>query len=337
MDRILARPTAALFPAVCLLAALLGRSDAVFRLVLFYFVLEGFTLCAADAFRNAAAREPGVKRVDRRFGGALMQILIGCGLFALGTRYILKSGDTMYLLDDVFPIAASALLVIIEHLFEERMFAVGRRIDGILLSVLSNLLLFTGLCISSGNDCILIVLTGLVVLIALITSLFVAPFRSFSLIPRNYGFAPKAVVQTLLYPAVAAALMNILEIDLPHALAGWILWRLARTVCRRSQDESRPMNLFLIAVCALAVILSAILPLSDAYAVSCLTALVCACVVFLAPSMRLYAGTALLLAGKALCYCLFLPAGVRLVLVYGCCILAAAINLKNALRRKVRA
>ena len=330
------RPTAALFPAVCLIAALLGKADTVFGLLTAYFVLEAFTLCAPDAFRNAAARETGVRRVDRRFGGALMQILIGCGALACCAYLILKRDGTFCLLNDISRLACCALLIIIEHTFEERMYALGRPMDGALLAWISNLLLAAGIFVTGKNDLILLILTGLAVLISLITSLFVAPFKSFSLVPRNYGFSPRAIVQTLLYPAVAAAGMNFFGIDLPHALAGWILWRLARTVCRRSQDESLPMNLLLIAVCAVAVGLSVFFPVAVPYAYACLAALLCAVIVFLAPSMRLYVGTVLLLLAAAELNFGFLPENARtaaLVLPA----LAVVLNLKNALRKKVRA
>lgn len=330
------RPTAALFPAVCLIAALFGRAPLTAFLLIFYFILEAFTLCAPDAFRNAAARETGVRRVDRRFGGALMQILIGCTAFAAFVCFVLQVNDFFYGLSEICQLAGCAALIIIEHTFEERMYALGRPMDGALLAWISNLLLAAGIFLTGDSELILLILTGLAVLISLITSLFVAPFKSFSLVPRNYGFSPKAIVQTLLYPAVAAAGMNFFGIDLPHALAGWILWRLARTVCRRSQDESLPMNLLLIAVCAVAVGMSIFFPVAVSYAYTCLAALVCAIIVFLAPSLRLYAGTALLLLAAAELNFGFLPENARTA-VLALPTVAIVLNLKNALRKKVRA
>ena len=333
MNQILSRPSAALFPAVCLIAALMGNTESVFLLLTFYFTLQLLTLCALDAFRNAAAREPGIRRVDMRFGGAIAQILIGGAIFAAGLGCMPKptDADSFSLAAVILPAIASGC-IIIEQTFEERMFALSRPMDGALLAVIANLLMAIGLFIPGKGEIVLAASAGLGALIALIASLFIAPFRSFSMLPRNYGFAPKAALQTLLYPAAAAALMNVLSMDLTHALAGWVLWRLSRTTCRRSHDESRPMNLLLIALCAALIAAASFLPWAAAYALACLAALVCAAIVFLAPSVRLYAGMALLLAAEA---------GLRFdwhpILVCALCAGSIALNLKNAFLRKVSA
>lgn len=337
MNQRLARPSAMLFPALCLIAALLRGAETVFLLLVFYFSFQLLTLCAPDAFRNAAAREPGVRRVDKRFGGAIAQILIGAAVLAAGLYFMPKPGETdTFTMTSIILPAAAALLIIIEQTFEERMFALGRPIDGSLLALIANLLLAVGLAFPGENCEILAASAAAGTLIALIASPMVAPMKSFSLLPRNYGYSPKAAAQTLLYPAAAAALMNFIEIDLPHALAGWILWRLARTTCRRAADESRPMNLTLITVCACAVGASVFLPWMAPYALACLLALICACVVFLAPSARLYIGVGLLLIADARHYFI----NFTIYAQVAACVLAAAaiiLNLKNALLRKVSA
>ena len=77
MKRSLMRPTAVLFPLALLAAALLGNAAAVAELFICYCVMQLFTLCSVDAFRNAAAREPGVRRVDKRFGGTFPVVILG--------------------------------------------------------------------------------------------------------------------------------------------------------------------------------------------------------------------------------------------------------------------
>ena len=83
MNRRLMRPTAALFPLAALIAAAMGSAlDG--RLMLLYYALQLFTLCAVDCFRNGAAREAGVRRADRRFGGGITQLVLGTGLLLAG-------------------------------------------------------------------------------------------------------------------------------------------------------------------------------------------------------------------------------------------------------------
>ena len=72
MKRGLMRPTDILFPLAGIAAALLNFPEILTETILYYYMLQIFSLCAVDSFRNAAAREPGVRRVDKRFGGALI-------------------------------------------------------------------------------------------------------------------------------------------------------------------------------------------------------------------------------------------------------------------------
>ena len=77
MKKILMRPAAALFP----LALILGGAESI-PLLPIYFALQIFSLCAVDSFRNAAAREPGLRRADRRFWGAVLPLLVSLALIA---------------------------------------------------------------------------------------------------------------------------------------------------------------------------------------------------------------------------------------------------------------
>ena len=340
MKKSLLRPTAALFPLAGLAAALLGRGEMVLSLLTMFHCLQLLSLCAADCFRNGAAREPGVRRVDRRFGGALVQLAAGILLLALSGLLPLSRSLNPCLL-------AATACICIEQLFEERMFALSRRLDGAILSFTANLLLFAGLMLEGGaleaplpmffTACA----AALGALIAAVAAYALEPAHGFSLKPRNLALCPRALLQTLLYPALGAAAMLLhrragtLQAQPLPLLSGLILWRLSRTVARRSVDESRPLNLLLLAPNAAMAAAAAFLPSLLPWAASLLLALLCAASVFCAPSVRLWCGVVLCGAALALAALRSLPPSFNSVAV--CALSAAAIilNLKHAFLKRV--
>ena len=352
MNGRLMRPTAALFPLALLIAAAMGRAQAA-SLGLLYYGMQLCTLCAVDCFRNGAAREAGVRRVDRRFGGAILQMMLGIGLMlaAMLLCPVLKKQFSAALF-------AAAGCVTLEQLFEERMFALGRRLDGVVLSGIANLLLLAGLMLdgAGGVEANLpmaldapFTLGGaaLGALIALGTAYLVEPAHGFSLKPVNLALMPRACVQTLLYPAAALALVAALRDASFRAeplLYGMILWRLARTTCRRTDEESRPLNLLLMALMATPAIIWALR--SDGtlcgmelrpFAAASLLAGICAGAVFCAPAWRYWLGCALLLAAGALNALHPLPDAWNAVAVCACGLIALVLNLhKTFLRRAKR-
>ena len=345
MNRRLLRPTAALFPLACLIAAGIGRAELPVRLLEAYYLVQLFSLCAADCFRNAAAREPGVRRVDRRFGGALAQLIAGVAILCL-----LLALDVLPL--DGYMLAAAALISI-EHLFEERMYALARPVDGAILSMVANGLLLAGLLLDGGAGLtgplpsfFALCGAGLGALIAAATAYAVEPAHGFSIKPVNLPRAPRTCLQTLLYPAVhlaycAAAnqLPNLArfggEARLLAFPCGLILWRLARTVCRRSVDESRPLNLLLIALAALSIAVAAWMPDYRACALAAELALICSAAVFCAPSVRLWSGIALTAAALALALANPFAAPLNAIAVTLCAAAAAIPNLKHAFLKRV--
>ena len=351
MNGRLMRPTAALFPLALLIAAAMGRVQAA-SLGLLYYGMQLCTLCAVDCFRNGAAREAGVRRVDRRFGGGIFQMMLGIGLMlaAMLLCPVLKKQFSAALF-------AAAGCVTLEQLFEERMFALGRRLDGVVLSGIANLLLVAGLMMdgAGGVEANLplaldapFTLGGaaLGALIALGTAYLVEPAHGFSLKPVNLALMPRACVQTLLYPAAALALVVALRdasVPAEPLLYGMILWRLARTTCRRTDEESRPLNLLLMALMAMPAIVWALR--SDGtlcgmelrpFAAASLLAGICAGAVFCAPAWRYWLGCALLLAAGALNALHPLPAVWNAVAVCACGLLALVLNLHRAFLRRAK-
>lgn len=349
MKQKLMRPTAALFPLAGGIAALAGNLSGALYIFLFYYGAQLFSLCVADCFRNAAAREPGVRRVDRRFSGAAAQLLAGIALMCVVLFLTAKESMSN---PGAWCAVAAASLISIEQLFEERMYALARPLDGAILSAISNGLLLTGLLLDSGKSASGSPATAfaaggaaLAALIAAATTYAVEPAHGFSLKLRNLPFAPVACLQTLLYPAACAAWFAVEALLLrrtdaaprpwPSFFAGLVLWRLARTLCRRAQDESRPLNLLLTALAAAAISAAAQIPQLLPCAIATELALLCAAALFCAPSIRLYTGLALTLAALALTIASPLPANWNALLSIACAAAAPILNLKRAFLRRV--
>ena len=344
------RPTAALFPLALLIAAAMGRAQTA-HLALFYYGMQLCTLCAVDCFRNGAAREAGVRRVDRRFGGGVLQLMLGMGLLLAAMRLCpeLKPHFNAGLF-------AAAGCVTLEQLFEERMYALGRRLDGVVLSGIANLLLLAGLLLDGAGGVeaqlplaldapFTLGAAALGALIALATAYLVEPAHGFSLKPVNLALFPRACVQTLLYPAAALAVAALWDgsVRAEPLLYGMLLWRLARTTCRRTDEESRPLNLLLMALMAIPAIIWALRPDGTLrgmellpFAAAALLAGICAGIVFCAPAWRYWLGCALLLAAGALDVLQPLPEMWNMAAGCVCCMMALVLNLHKAFLRKAK-
>ena len=339
MKKMLMRPTAALFPAVLLAAALLGNAYDAASVFGMYIAIQLFSLCSVDAFRNAAAREPGVRRVDRRFSGAWPMILLGIAITATVDR--LLYGKTDFLNGELWAIIAAGCIVI-EQLFEERVFALSRRTDGVVLSVISNALLFLGLLLDgSGGVAAPVEIAGfyaicgagLGMVISIAVNYVIEPMHAFSLVPRNIAFFPKAAAQSLAYPMTAVLWMA--RGNGEDLLAGMILWRLSRSVCRRSPDESRPLNLLLVTASAALTAASIWAPGLQMYALAAIAAMLWAAIVFCAPGWRLYAGAAMVIAAFDLQMETILPGMWNMAAVIVLCVAAVGLNLNKAFLRRV--
>lgn len=173
--------------------------------------------------------------------------------------------------------------------------------------------------------------------IAIITSYAVEPAHGFSLKPANLKQVPGACAQTLLCPAALASLLVVGHTGAAPLLYGLILWRLSRTVCRRTQEESRPLNLLLTCLAAIPGLVAGALPelgAVPAYHRAALLALICAAIVFCAPTVRLCAGIALLIAADALIALAPLPRVWNSIAVCACCATAVALNFYRVFRKR---
>ena len=334
MKQRLMRPTAALFPIAGIIGAACGDAEMILKLYACYYLVFLCTICAAEYFRNAAAWEPGVRRVDQKFSGALLLLLVG----AIITGILILTPAAKNKVPEQGSLFAIAWLIHTEHLFEERMYALGRRMDGVILSCIANGLLATSfllegkLAIASPVPLLSIIVgAGAGTLISIITSYAIEPIHGFSLKSIDRRIIRSALVQGGLYIVGVIVAYKTFKpqnegLALPF-LFGLIPWRLARSLCRRTEDESRPLNLLLITYAAIPAALTCSFPEILPFAMCAGIALICSAIVFCAPSKRLYIGIALTAAA-------FIP----LPIPYLNAIFALAailINMKQAFLRKV--
>ena len=333
MKHRLMRPTAALFPMAGIIGAAYWDAENILRLYACYYLVFLCTICAAEYFRNAAAWEPGVRRVDQKFSGALLLLLVG----AILTAILILTPAAKNRIPEQGSLLLIAWLIHAEHLFEERMYALGRRLDGVILSCVSNGLLATSFLLEGKMAAapsepllrIVLIGAGAGALISIITSYAIEPMHGFSLKSIDRRMIKGALIQGGLYiPAVVLAYKMLTPqnegLAIPF-LFGLIPWRLARTNCRRTEDESRPLNLLLIAFAAIPAALAAWLPAATPCAVTASIALLCSAAVFCAPSKRLYTGIALTAAA-------FIPIPILSTLF---ALAAILINTKQAFLKKV--
>lgn len=348
LRRNLIRPSDAFFPLVGLLCALLGYRTRITNFFFMYFLIQLCSFCCADSFRNAAARELNVRKLEKRFGGALVQLVLGVAIVCGGVHH-LKLANIRNL--SFIALTGSAALKIFEQLFEEYLFASKKHTDGMMLSLISNVLLAAGLIMDATGGIPLyfdsfytLCTAGIGMVLGFFISCMVVRAPRISLLPRNLGYAPKAIFQVLLYPALAMAAIYFYDFPLIPALAGLIPWRLARTVCRRSKAESRPLDLMLVFISAFSLMLILLVntypPYTKylPYAYAFYAALLCAELVFCAPSVRLYLGT-LMIAGAGAIMHIF-PFADELVVLNPIsaavlCGGAVLLNMKNAFLKTV--
>ena len=309
--RKLMRLTDAVLPLVGMLCLALGYTTRTRNFFFMYYLLQLCSLGCVDAFRNANARELSVKRLEKRFGGAFTQLIFGIAVVFVGVHCLdlanIKSRGFIALV-------GAAGLKIFEQLFEEYLYASKRNSDASLLGLISSMLLGCGLILDASSMPVYfdgfytLCTAGIGAIVGFFIAGMIVRLPRISLVPRNLGFAPRAMVQVLLYPAVAAAMVHFWNVPLMAALLGLIPWRLARTVCRRTASESRPLNLLVIGFSAaslLVMLLISIFPPYDAYlpyAACCFAAMLCVEIVFCAPSFRLYLATAMIAVAGVILY-----------------------------------
>ena len=265
----LMKPADALLPVALLAASLLARSDPAFELFFATYAARLCALATANALRPAFAAQPSVRFVQ---GSALTALLMQL----CGAAIVLPLSQVERLSFITLPLLACGLLLNIEHVFYEYLYAMGDGSSAALCRSITSVLVLAGLLLGapSGAEAALdlpwlLISTGLSALVALAVSISVSGRLRPRLSPELFIRAPLALLQTMLYPALALAIIEYFgfePVTFAPLFAGLILYELCRTPFRRTPSESAPMNrallicFFACALCLLPFVLGFELP-----------------------------------------------------------------------------
>lgn len=263
------KPTDMLMPSALLIAALMGRGNVAFKLYLSLLAVRILGLSSAPGLRIAIARQPSMRYVQ---GSAILAL--GLQIIGAGIALLLSAVIPSLSLD--FPLILCGLLLNIEHVFYEYLYAMGDRPSAAQYRSVSAILTLSGLllCVppagpggasggaltafASGIDhALLIVPLALSALIGLIVALSLGGRPRPRFDRELLRIAPLSTLGSLLFPALCLIGMALLKIASPVPLfAGLTLCEACRTPFRRSPLEARPMNRALLACCAAAAVTS---------------------------------------------------------------------------------
>lgn len=255
----LIRLSDAFIPASLLIVALLGygRNAALFFTCFLSTAL--LSLFSAEGLRIAFAAQPSLRGVR---GSAKCALLLQAASLPLAMLIAWPLGVIHNPL--TLPFLAAGALYNIEHTFYEYLYALGDKASAALSRALSALFLLTGLALSGSEATAfhplwLAGLSLLSVLIAALISLVSGKFMQGRINSRVIASAPRAALQTLLYPVlfVPISLLPGMRGIAAAFFCGLLPWSLCRTPFRRSTAEAAPMNRALLAVCAVSAAVAA--------------------------------------------------------------------------------
>ena len=281
-NRKLVRASDAFLPAALMAAAAAGcRTNAVW-LFAGGFAMALLSLFSAFGLRAAFASQPAIRAVRGSLACALLLQCLAAviALIALLLVFPGKSGG-------LWPFICSGFLLNIEHTFYEYLYAAGDRRGAILCHGLTAALALAGLLLAGerGESAFWIpVATGISAAAAFVIGAVKGGGLKGRLNAQVIRCAPRAALQTALYPAAAAGALCLLR-PRRFALAffaGLMFYELCRTPFRRSPLESKPLNQALACACGIvAAAWIALVPISKVFTWSDEIPLICA-MVFLA-------------------------------------------------------
>ena len=263
------RAADAFLPLALLIASLRpSAADPTLLLLLSYGLTALLSLASGRALRIAFAVQPSIRSVRGSVKTALILqtgagLLAGLFVYIYTTRFGLPAQLGEIARESraaarFLAIVGAGYLLNIEHTFYEYMYATGDGGSAALSRGITAVLTAGGLMIAeSGGALWLPGAAAVSALVACVTALAIGGRLKGSLNAGVVRCAPRALVQTFLYPLAAAAILLLVPSAraLPAALAGLVLWEICRTPFRRSHLESgafRRNLLILLAVSAAA-------------------------------------------------------------------------------------
>ena len=264
----LVRPADALLPGAFLLAGALGREAVAAQLCFFLIITRLAGLAAPIAARAAFAAQPSIRAVRGTVRTALLMQTAGGALTALILLAVFRGAMPA----DVPWQLAGGLLLNIEHVFYEYLFAAGETGSARLCRGVTALLTFAGLMLTapmSGGSALAHVPGWTLAAAALSAGLAGGIGLSIGgglkgrLNRQLLRESPRALLQTALYPLAGWGILRLCGVERAYPFfCGWIVYELCRAPFRRAPSESRAMNRALAAVAAAGALLALICHLS---------------------------------------------------------------------------
>lgn len=259
----LVRPSDAFLSVSLLAAAVLGRNMIAIDLYLALFAVRILGLSTSSGLRAAFSLQPSIKKVCGSVKTTLIIQLASSSILALLYHLFHSGGLNFYYIAFI----GLGLMLNIEHIFYEYLYATGDSRSAALCRAITSTLICAGMLMSSPAadeyqpPYRLEWLLG-ASLVSTAVSAVIALFIGGRLKGRlNNGVilaAPREMLHTLLYPAAASAFVYFLPSIKPSPwafFAGLMVYELCRTPFRRSPAESRTMNRVLIITIAVSLAL----------------------------------------------------------------------------------
>ena len=281
-------------PLALLAASLLGRGEAALGLYVAFCAAKLCSLATADGLRAAFAIQPSIKYVQ---GSALVALIAQLPGAALAALLLWRIPGAKALL----PLVPCGMLLNIEHVFYEYLYAVGDKNSATSGRCITALLTLLGLllCTPPRHGPIVgfvaidttwpLITCGLSTLIGFFISLALGgrlrPVPNWEVFRRSHI----SMVQATLCPALILAALTLLwpaHFTPAPAFVGLTLYEACRTPFRRSPLESRAMNrlLLIVSAASLALLLAfqflVKTPLSEVIAMTCAALLIAALCAF---------------------------------------------------------
>ena len=285
----IAKPADALLPLAFLIASLLGRSTTAIRLFLCFYAVKLCALATSDGLRRTFAGQPSMKSVQ---GSAILALILQC-MGALIAGFIIP----IFHWDPALrPLIPCGLLLNIEHVFYEYLYAAGDDHGAAMYRSITALLTLTGLMLyaPSANDpvplggretaCLLIAI-GLTLPVGFTVSLVLGGKIAPRMNPEALHAFPLSMFRVALYPFAALATLRMLMPAISPAVplfSGLILYSLCISPFRRTPRESKPLNRALLVAALIALSIGTIFHFIPENSLTAVVTPVCLCLMIAA-------------------------------------------------------
>lgn len=249
----IARLPDVLLPLALLIPAILGKAQESLLLYACFLASHIASLGACCGLRAAFAWQTAIKSVRGSVKTALLLQIPGALVPALAAL-IFGRGS----LPTLLPYLIGGIMLNIEHVFYEYLYAVGDGYSAALCHGLTALFTLAGVMLGAGGEPLpwIPAATALSALVGGVIAWTMGDGTEGKPNDQVLRCAPRALIYSLIYPVIFAGIAALLRLEVIAVpfFAGLAVYELCRSPYRRSPMESGPMNLVLASLCALCII-----------------------------------------------------------------------------------